>query len=98
MQRAGGRGTSGRAFFVQMTDDAHPLVTRTLAQAQEHRQAGRLDAAEILYREVLAQRPGDEAAIDGLRATGALPAQEPAPPAAAAEELGAGAPRDRGPK
>lgn len=71
-----------------MTDDAHPLVTRTLAQAQEHRQAGRLDAAEILYREVLAQRPGDEAAIDGLRATGALPPQDEA----------LSAPRSRDPK
>ena len=94
MQRGNGRGTSGRAFFVQMTDDAHPLVTRTLAQAQEHRQAGRLDAAEILYREVLAQRPGDEAAIDGLRATGALPPENDVPPAS--EEPSA--PRSRGPK
>ena len=41
----------------------------TLAQAQEHRSAGRLDAAELLYRQVLSIRPDDPEALDGLRAT-----------------------------
>jgi galactoside O-acetyltransferase len=77
-----------------MTDDAHPLVTRTLAQAAEHRSAGRLDAAEVLYREVLAARPGDEAAIDGLRATGALPPSD----AAASDVSESGPAPRRGPK
>lgn len=69
MQRADGSPTSAGPFFSQMTDDAHPLVARALAQADEHRQAGRDDAAEILYDEVLGQAPDDAQAQEGLNAT-----------------------------
>jgi acetyltransferase-like isoleucine patch superfamily enzyme len=82
-------------LILQMHSDAaplspgasHPLLARTLAQAQDHRRAGRLDAAELLFREVLAHRPDDAEALDGLRATGAIGAgagDAEAPPAGAA--------------
>jgi maltose O-acetyltransferase len=57
---------------MQTPGTEHPLLDRTLAQAKEHRSAGRLDAAELLYRQVLSIRPDDPEALDGLRATGAL--------------------------
>jgi acetyltransferase-like isoleucine patch superfamily enzyme len=65
------------------SDADHPLLQRTLSQAQDHRRAGRLDAAELLYRQVLTMRPDDAQAIDGLRATGALGAEDPAAASAA---------------
>jgi acetyltransferase-like isoleucine patch superfamily enzyme len=55
----------------------HPLLERTLAQAQDHRRAGRLDAAQTLFREVLAARPDDAEAAEGLHATAPPPAVEP---------------------
>jgi maltose O-acetyltransferase len=66
---------------MQTPGTAHPLLNRTLAQAQDHRRAGRLDAAELLYHQVLTMRPDDPEALDGLRATGALDPEPQAPAA-----------------
>ena len=44
-------------------------VDQQIARARAAQQAGELDAADALYRQVLAQAPGHGAAIDGLRET-----------------------------
>jgi acetyltransferase-like isoleucine patch superfamily enzyme len=51
------------------TDSPHgrPLVVdRALAAAAEHRSAGRNDAAELLYTQVLESEPGNAEALDAL--------------------------------
>ena len=44
----------------------HPSVRRLLQQALAHHQAGRLDAAERLYREILARAPENADALQLL--------------------------------
>jgi acetyltransferase-like isoleucine patch superfamily enzyme len=50
------------------TRSGSPLVARTLAAAGDHRSAGRHDAAEVLFSEVLDADTGNAEALDGLAA------------------------------
>jgi maltose O-acetyltransferase len=48
--------------------NGHLVVARALAAAAEHRSAGRRDAAQLLYDQVLGADPGNAEALDGLAA------------------------------